>query len=93
MRVDGNLPIVSQPRQKTNTTLPAVTASSEPTPLTHSSSPIQQFESYANGESSRFSKVEGLSAFAQEALSAYQSTQSLASSNPRNLLIGVDVYA
>ncbi|TDO96369.1 hypothetical protein [Marinomonas balearica] len=47
-----------------------------------------QFETRGN-----FSKVESPDKFAREALQAYESTAALTADNPRNLLIGVDVFA
>lgn len=56
-------------------------------------SPVQSFEQASSAQSARFFKVDGLSTLAQQAIEAYQSTESLSPNNPRHQLIGIDVYA
>jgi len=57
-------------------------------------SPLSSFEQAAESQSSsRFSRIEGLDRMTQDAISSYQTTQSLAADNPRNYLIGIDVFA
>ncbi|TBR43432.1 hypothetical protein CBF23_004415 [Marinomonas agarivorans] len=56
-------------------------------------SPLSHFEQAAKEQASRFNKVEGLDRLAQEAIDSYTMTQSLAADNPRNYLMGVDVFA
>ena len=51
------------------------------------------FEQAAKEQGSRFSKIEGLDRMTQNAINSYQMTESLAADNPRNYLIGVDVFA
>lgn len=56
-------------------------------------SPMSSFEQAAKEQGSRFSKIESLDRLAQDAINTYQMNQSLAADNPRNYLIGVDVFA
>lgn len=94
MRIDGNFPVVSQAGSSSRNTLPATAVTNDvKSSGSVALSSIEQFESASAQYSERFFKVEGLSNQAKEALSAYQATESLSFSNPRNLLIGVDVYA
>lgn len=56
-------------------------------------SPLSHFEQAAQEQTSKFRKIEGLDRLTQEAIDRYTTTQSLAADNPRNYLIGVDVFA
>ncbi len=94
MRIGGNFPVIPQTGSNSRHAPSTSTVfdgrqSSNAMAL----STVAEFESASSAESERFFKVEGLSSQAKEALSAYQATESLSASNPRNLLIGVDVYA
>lgn len=95
MKIGGNFPVIpqgganAQPRSK----VPAVASQESNSSSTNLPSPIQSFEQASNAESARFFKVDGLSALAQQALNAYQSTEALSPNNPRHQLIGIDVYA
>ena len=95
MKIGGNFPVVPQgnTNHRPQNTLPVAAHDASEQGFQAPSS-IAAFEQTASSSSSaRFFKTEGLSAFAQQALSAYQSTESLSSNNPRNHLVGVDVYA
>lgn len=91
MKIGGNFPVIPQsnPNHRVPNTLPVVAQSES----MQAPSSIEAFAKTASSESSRFFKTEGLSMMAQQALSAYQHTESLSSSNPRNQLVGIDVYA
>lgn len=94
MRISGNFPVVSQTGSNARNTLPVIGTADQRGPSgTVAISSVDAFESAFSAYSERFFKIDGLSFQTKEALSAYQETQSLSASNPRNLLIGVDVYA
>jgi len=58
------------------------------------SAPVSRLEKlHSHDNASRFRRIEGLSAKAQSALQAYHNTEAMAADNPRNQLIGVDVFA
>lgn len=63
-------------------------------PVVSAMSPSSQVEFASEYTSkSRFTRIDSLDFNTQNALSIYELTQSMASNNPRNSLIGVDVYA
>ncbi|WP_067096271.1 hypothetical protein [Marinomonas atlantica] len=96
MNIGGNFPVITQGGATHNarSSVPAVVnQNSEQRSSAFLPSSVQAFEQASSSESPRFFKVDGLSALAQQAMSAYQSTESLSSNNPRHLLIGIDVYA
>ncbi|CUB04931.1 hypothetical protein [Marinomonas fungiae] len=96
MKIGGSFPVIPQGGSdySSRSKVPAVTnqdrqqGSSIPLPST-----VQSFEQASSAQSARFFKVDGLSALAQQAIEAYQSTESLSPNNPRHQLIGIDVYA
>ena len=92
MKISSQFPVVPQTSspQKPKTTLPVLADAASPAQRLMPSS-AQAFESAS--ESARFFKTDGLSAFAQQALAAYQRTESLSPNNPRNQLVGIDDYA
>ncbi|MBM6551648.1 hypothetical protein [Marinomonas ostreistagni] len=94
MKVGNNFPAVPQSgaSARTPNTLPAPINSAS-AQASRAPSSIEAFAQTASSESSRFFKTEGLSMQAQQALSAYLHTESLSASNPRNQLVGIDVYA
>lgn len=99
MQIGSNFPVISNGAGSCSQT-PAVVESAESKPHSPDStfsppSPLGDFEraSAHFADAERFFKVDGLSSLAQQALSAYQTTESLAANNPRNQLVGVDVYA
>lgn len=96
MKIGGNFPVIPQNGSdySRRSKVPAVVSQESQTSTAVSlPSSVQSFEQASNTDSNRFFKVEGLSAFAQQAIDAYQSTESLSPNNPRNQLIGIDVYA
>jgi len=97
MKIGGNVPVISQTGSDYRSGSKAVAVveqggTRQPSSALPSSS-VERFEQAFSSESERFFKVDGLSAFAQQAISAYQSTEALSPSNPRHQLIGIDVYA
>ncbi|WP_067216173.1 hypothetical protein [Marinomonas gallaica] len=96
MKIGGNFPVIPQggANQSARSSVPVVAGqNSEQRSSAMLPSSMQAFERASSTESPRFFKVDGLSALAQQAMSAYQSTESLSSNNPRHQLIGIDVYA
>lgn len=96
MKIGGNFPAIPQSgvNYTSRSKVPAVVeqeSSSQPS-ITEPST-MQSFERANRAESANFFKVDSLSAFAQQAINAYQSTEALSPSNPRHQLIGIDVYA
>ncbi|ADZ90403.1 hypothetical protein [Marinomonas mediterranea] len=99
MQVSGQFPVSFKAgATPSRSTLPSTSngdgSSSQKLPVNVSS--VVDFENAfkAQFESrSGFSKVESPDKFAREALQAYESTAALAADNPRNMLIGVDVFA
>ncbi|GAB3488686.1 hypothetical protein [Marinomonas epiphytica] len=57
------------------------------------SSSVQEFDRVMSQQESRFSPYGQFSFQTQNALNAYQATESLASDNPRASLVGVDIFA
>lgn len=96
MKIGGHFPVIPQGGANSNAR-PSVPAVVNQNSQQYSSSmlpsPLQAFEQASGADSARFFKVDGLSTIAQQALSAYQSTESLSPNNPRHQLIGIDVYA
>lgn len=97
MMISGNFPVLSQNSAGVKSNTGARTTTDQPsitnTSITSVPSNVEAFEQANASQSSRFFRMDGLSAMAQNALAAYQSTEMLSSSNPRNQLIGIDVYA
>lgn len=100
MRINSQLPVAISnnnaiTNQKTGSpdssvikSVPSVNAS-----LPAASSDAHFENVMAGDRSSRFHRIDDLSANAQLALQAYQNTEAMATDNPRNQLIGVDVFA
>lgn len=96
MKVGGNFPVIPQSGADYNarSKVPAVVGQNQQqSTITSLPSPVQSFEQASHAQSARFFKVDGLSALAQQAIDAYQTTESLSPNNPRHQLIGIDVYA
>ena len=97
MKIGGNYPVISQTGADYRSSSKAVAVVEQGGPdqssSTLPSSSVERFEQALGSDSERFFKVDSLSAFAQQAISAYQSTEALSPSNPRHQLIGIDVYA
>lgn len=96
MRIGSNLPIAvnSGNCSQTPATAGSLYEQSSAPPEALPPSRMEDFEKLSSGiDNERLFRVDALSGTAQQALSAYQATESLASNNPRNQLIGIDVYA
>lgn len=93
MKINNHFPVIPNDpsRQKPKPTVPVV-ADSAPQPVLVPST-LDAFEQTAHAESARFFKTESFSALAQQALAAYQRTESLSPNNPRHYLVGIDDYA
>ena len=94
MQIGSQFPAL-QPRVRPTTALvPAFEAKAASQRSFVSPSPQASFASFADVENqARFSRMAELDKFTQSALAAYQQTESLSLDNPRNYLIGVDVFA
>lgn len=96
MQIQSQFPIVSQPtsgRAQGAQSNPQHTPQHLPSTVSPTSS-LDDFDRLMNSDSaSRFRRVDDFSASTQQALSAYQATESLSAANPRNHLIGIDVFA
>jgi hypothetical protein len=94
VRIGSHFPVVS-PNQNNQTGRVLTDQgrnSATPSREVASASDVASFETLF-AQQPRFQKIDSLSWLAQNALSAYQATQSLSADNPRNQLIGVDVFA
>lgn len=97
MQIGSQFPISSQPPSN-RASLPVPVSNSNDrfsdSSVSRLPSSVVDFEqAFQDQSNAKFSRVEGLSASAQAALSAYQETASLSAANPRDALVGVDVFA
>ncbi len=95
MQINSQFPVVSQP---THGRTQNAGYSGNPSQQLVSAKPVPSsvadFDGVMGAESSaRFSPYGDFNASTQQALNAYQATESLSSANPRNVLIGIDVFA
>ena len=95
MNIGSNFPIIPQtnPNYTSRSQTSTVASQGESSGGSLLPSTIESFEQASSSDSARFFKVDGMSAFAQQAITAYQSTEALSPNNPRHQLIGIDVYA
>ncbi|OUR71951.1 hypothetical protein A9Q77_06295, partial [Marinomonas sp. 42_23_T18] len=94
MQVNTRFPVVSEARQsRVKPSLPVVSDRESSAQFSLPSSPVSSFEHAQQAQGASFSKVEGLDKVIQEAIASYQATQSMATDNPQDYLIGVDTFA
>lgn len=94
MQINTRFPVVSETgRSRVKPSVPAVTEQAAAPQFSLPSSPVSSFEHAEKSQGATFSKVEGLGKVIQEAIASYQATQSMATDNPQNYLIGVDTFA
>lgn len=96
MQINSNFPVQSGfGRFPPSKALVAVDSSSvkEKAQFSIPPSSASSFEQAYQTENGRFHRMDGFDLNSKDAIASYQATQSLAADNPRNYLIGVDVYA
>lgn len=94
MQINTRFPVVSETKQsRIKSSLPVVADTTSTPQFSLPSSPVSSFEHAQQAQGASFSKVEGLDKVIQEAIASYQATQSMATDNPQNYLIGVDTFA
>ncbi|SBS35046.1 hypothetical protein MAQ5080_03057 [Marinomonas aquimarina] len=84
MKIGGNFPAIPQGGSDYShrAKVPAVVNQEQQSASSSMPSPVQSFEQASSAQSARFFKVDGLSALAQQAVDAYQSTEALSPNNP-----------
>lgn len=93
MQIGSQFPILPNGRQPTGSPSKAVVPVSRSDTESSPVSSLVSFEQASSAHQAKFSKVEEMDRWARDALNSYLATESLSGSDPRQYLIGIDVYA